>query len=136
MIQKRESRLSEWITHAPYCFIASVEIVRSIIGIPAIGSDPRRTWIRVGEAWDNEHPCLDATLQRRIPSAKVLMYDHLEPEERRLEMNVTFAQNRESHRDVAEKFASAVAAVADYGVERWADRLLKVLLQDRKVRAV
>lgn len=68
--------------------------------------------------------------------AKVLMYDHLKPEERSLQMNVTFDQNPESHRNVAEKFTSASAEVADYGIERWADRFLSVLLQDRKDRRV
>lgn len=133
MVQKRESRSSELITHASYYTIAPIENVRSIIGVPAIGSDPSRTWTRAG---DNDHPWLGAMLQKRIPSANVLMYDHLKPEERRLEMNVTLDQDRESHRNVTEKFASAEAAVAEDGIERWADRFLGVLLQDRKVRRV
>lgn len=136
MIAKRELRSSEPITPAPHLITARAENARSIIGLPAIGSDPNSTWIRAGEGRDHENPWLGAALQKMIPSAKVLIYDHLNSEERKLEMNVTLDQNRENHRTITEKFAEAEAAVAEYGIERWADRFLKVLLQDRKVRRV
>lgn len=97
----------------------------SIIGIPAIGADPNRTWARSG---DDEHQWLGASLHHEIPSANVLLYDHLEPQERRLEVKAT---EDPAHKTTIERFASAEAAIAGFGVEDWADRFLAAIRYHR-----
>lgn len=103
----------------------------SIIGVPAIGADPNRTWTRLGDGPGNEHQWLGSSLYQKIPSANVLLYDHLEPQERRL---VVKAAVDPAHECTVERFTSAEAALAEFGVEDWADRFLTAIRYYRTAR--
>lgn len=69
-------------------------------------------------------------LQSKLPSANVLLYDHLEPGERRLELK--------DARDAAtaKEFAVAEAALAAFGVDDFAKRFRKVVEQYRRISGV
>jgi len=87
-------------------------MINSVICVPAIGADARKTWSGTGE----EGIGWLGSLQRKLPSANVLLYDHLEPGERRLELKHA--------RDAAtaKEFAAAEAALASFGVDEYAER--------------
>lgn len=98
----------------------------SIICIPAISADARTTWSRKGEdgiGWLG-------LLQSKLPSANLLLYDHLKPEERRLEL-------RDARDAVAAKeFTAAEEVLASYGVEDYADRFHATVEQYRRTSGV
>lgn len=96
-----------------------------ILGVPAIGADPKRTWRLANTNY--EHSWLNTTLHKKIPSARILLYDHLNEEERSLEIKVGYEENREEHKSAAKKYASAEAALEIYSVEDWAGRFIEAL---------
>lgn len=108
----------------------------SIIAVPAIGADPNRTWTRLDDGLSFEHQCLGASLHHRIPSATVLLYDHLRPQERKLMVRPFKAPMDTAHKVAAEEFASAEAAIAGFGVEDWADRFLAAIRDYRNAYKV
>ena len=96
----------------------------SVIAVPAIAADARKTWAGPAEdgiGW------LDK-LQSNLPSANIILYDHLEPEERRLELR---DPKDPTSRTVAREYASAEASLAEYGVDDYADRLIRAVQQYR-----
>ncbi|KAI4134477.1 MAG: hypothetical protein LQ347_001495 [Umbilicaria vellea] len=97
-----------------------------IIGVPAIGADPRKTWTSSTAG----HPplFLGNVLHEKIPSARILLYDHLKPEERLLEVKEL---SDPEHKATAKEFASVEKAVAQYGTNQWADRLMEAVREDR-----
>lgn len=95
----------------------------SIIAVPAIGADARKTWTPA----DDSISWLE-TLQRKLPLANIILYDHLGPEERRLELRDPKDPNSKT---VARELASVEASLAEYGVDKYADRLVGVLQQYR-----
>ena len=95
----------------------------SIIGVPAIGADPRETWTT-----DRPSLFLGDALHDEIPSARILLYDHLRPEERRLEVKEL---SDPGHEATARVFADVEKEIAQYGTEEWADRLLDAVRGDR-----
>jgi len=101
-------------------------IINSVICVPAIGADARKTWSGIAE---DGIGCLDL-LQSKLPSANVLFYDHLEPGERRLELK--------DARDAvtAKEFAVAEAALASFGVDDFAKRFRTVVEQYRRISGV
>lgn len=96
----------------------------SIIAVPAIGADARKTW---AAAVDDSISWLES-LQRKLPSANIILYDHLEAEERRLELG---DPKDPSSKTIARELASAEAYLADYGVDDYADRLVGVVQRYR-----
>ena len=95
----------------------------SIIAVPAIGADARKTWAAAAD----EISWLES-LQRKLPSANIILYDHLEPEERRLELG---GPKDPSSQTIARELASAEASLAEYGVDDYADRLVGVVQRYR-----
>lgn len=108
--------------------------MQSIIGVPAIGADPKRTW-RLANT-NHEHSWLTTTLHKKIPSARILLYDHLNEEERSLEIKVGYEEDREEHKSAAKKYASAEAALGTYSVEDWAGRFIEALKVIRRAHTV
>ena len=109
--------------------------VQSIIGVPAIGADPNSTWVRADP--NDKHSWLNVTLHEKIPSARILLYDHLTEEERELEIKVGYKEDREKHLSAAKKNVSTEAGHAKFSVEDWAHRFseaLKVMRSPHKVR--
>jgi len=101
-------------------------MINSVICVPAIGADARKTWSGTGE----EGIGWLGLLQSKLPSANVLLYDHLEPGERRLELKHA--------RDAAtaKEFAAAEAALASFGVDDYAERFRTVSEQYRRMSGV
>lgn len=108
--------------------------MQSILGVPAIGADPKRTWRLANTNY--EHSWLNTTLHKKIPSARILLYDHLNEEERSLEIKVGYEENREEHKSAAKKYASAEAALEIYSVEDWAGRFIEALKVIRRAHTV
>ena len=97
--------------------------------MPAIAADARKTWAGPSEdgiGW------LDI-LQSKLPSANIILYDHLEPEERRLELK---DPKDPTSRTVAREYASVEESLAEYGVDDYADRLIRVVQQYRLFKGV
>lgn len=103
----------------------------SIIGVPAVGADPRETWTSSGA--DGPSLFLGDALREEIPSARILLYDHLKPDERRLEVKEL---SDPEHKATANEFASVEEAVAQYGTEEWADRLMEAVRGGRSSQRV
>ena len=96
----------------------------SIICVPAIGADARATWVESNEdglGW------LGA-LQDKLPTANLLLYDHLEAQER----SVKVADPKDAaYKSTAKAFADAEAALSHYSVDHYADRFLRVAKSHR-----
>lgn len=95
-------------------------------GVPAIGANARKTW----SGTEEEGIGWLGLLQDKLPSANVLLYDHLKPEERCLDLKHA--------RDAAaaKKIAAAEAALAAFGVEDYAERFLAVVNSYRRIYEV
>lgn len=107
----------------------------SIICVPAIGADPRKTWERQTDSAGFEHRRLDYVLHDRLyPAAQVHLYDHLTRQERDLEVKPPRGPNDQAHKRSAEEFAAGEALVADYGVAEWADRFLEIVQEHRSAQ--
>ncbi|KAL8824362.1 MAG: hypothetical protein Q9170_008184, partial [Blastenia crenularia] len=102
--------------------ILTVDVWSSIICIPAIGADPRATWST--ETPNNQNVLWK--LQDALPQAEVLLYDHLLPDERSLEV---LAREDPGHQSTARVFAAVERAVARLDIKAWTGRLKKTLLQ-------
>lgn len=106
-----------------------------IIFVPGIGAEPRKTWRPHPD--DDHFECLrlDYVLDERLyPNAQTHLYDHLTREERNLEIIPAQGPNDKRHNASVEAFAAAEAHIAEYGIGQWADRLLGVLQQHRRVQ--
>ena len=92
--------------------------------MPAIAADARKTWAGPGDdgiGWLEK-------LQSNLPLANVLLYDHLEQQERRLELKDS---KDPASKTVAREYASAEESLAKYGVDDFAERLIRVVQQYR-----
>lgn len=108
---------------------------RSIVCVPAIGADPRKTWERQTDSAGFEHRRLDYVLHDRLyPAAQVHLYDHLTRQERDLEVKPPQGPNDQAHKRSAEDFAAGEELVAGYGVAEWADRFLKIVQEHRRAQ--
>ncbi|MCJ1421829.1 hypothetical protein MMC32_008196 [Xylographa parallela] len=98
-----------------------------IIGVPAILGDPIKTW----NTTRDHHPYhwLGPSLQAEIPSARVLLYDHLKPQERSIEIKPT---EHPEHKATSEAHAAVQLAIDQNGVEEWADRFLDTVRKCRE----
>ena len=101
--------------------------------VPAIGADPRETWsLQTGDSANQQSRRLDYAIRDRLhPAVQAHLYDHLTPTERSL---VVKPHEDPTHQDSAEASARAESAVAEYGVADWADRLLRVLTDQRRTQ--
>ena len=102
--------------------IMTVADFSSIIVVPAIAADARKTWAAPAEdgvGWLEN-------LKR--PDTNIILYDHLEPEERQVELKDSKAPDSKI---VAQRFASAEASLAEFGVDEYADRFTRVVQQYR-----
>ena len=107
----------------------------SIICVPAIGADPRKTWALQTDKAGHEHRRLDLELHDGLyPDAQVHLYDHLTQEERRLEVKPSRGPDDQAHKKSAEVFAAAEAGTAECGIEEWADRFLGTLHERRRAQ--
>ncbi len=107
----------------------------SIVFVPAIGADPRNTWTPHRGSEGSVRPGLDHVLHDRLyPNAQIHLYDHLTREERKLEVMAPKGPNDIRHNASAEAFAAAEARIAGYGIGEWADRLLEILQENRRVQ--
>ena len=106
---------------------------RSIVCVPAIGADPRKTWERQTDTAGFEHRRLDYVLHDRLfPAARVHLYDHLTRQERGLELKPPEGPNDSAHKRSAEEFAAGEAQVAAFGVAEWADRFFEIVQKHRR----
>ncbi|KAL8811206.1 MAG: hypothetical protein Q9200_001989 [Gallowayella weberi] len=90
----------------------------NIVCVPAIGADPRVTW----STDPPDHHGVLQQLHRLLPLADIVLYDHLTPDERGIEVK---AQKDAGHKSTAVAFAVAEERVARYGIQEWADRFLR-----------
>lgn len=103
----------------------------SIIAVPAIGALAQNTWGgKDGEAWL-------LGLGSKNPLINVLLYDHLFPDERRLEIVALNKDctNEAQHHNTSTQYKAAAAEVEHYSIEDWADRLYEVLKARRHATA-
>ena len=108
---------------------------RSIVCVPAIGADPRKTWERQTDSAGFEHRRLDYVLHDRLyPTAQVHLYDHLTRQERSLEVKPPQGPHDQAHKTSAEEFAAGEASVAAFGVAEWADRFLEIVQEHRRAQ--
>ncbi|MCJ1360059.1 MAG: hypothetical protein MMC33_010062 [Icmadophila ericetorum] len=99
-----------------------------IIGIPAIGADPKATWnIRGSHQW------LGPALHEEIPSARVLLYDHLEEGERSVEVKPL---GHVDHEASTVRTANARDKVARFGLEDWTTRFIEAVHEVRNTESV
>ena len=110
----------------------------SIVCVPAIGADARKTWERQTDSAGFEHRRLDYVLHDALynayNAAQVHLYDHLTREERALEVKTPRGPNDHAHKKSAEDFAAGEALVAVYGVPEWADRFLQIVQEHRRAQ--
>lgn len=107
----------------------------SIVCVPAVGADPRKTWARQTDVAGLEHDRLDLVLHGSLyPAAQVHLYDHLTPEERKLEIKPPKGPNDDAHKKSAEDFAAGEAFVADFGIVEWAERFLQLVQRHRQAQ--
>lgn len=107
----------------------------SIVCVPAIGADPRKTWARQTDSAGFEHDRLDYVLHDKLyPDARVHLYDHLTWEERRLEVKPSQGPNDQAHKQSAEAFAEAESRLSEYRVVEWADRFLHIVQEHRRAQ--
>ena len=103
----------------------------SIIAIPAIGADPHTTWRTTRDG--RSHSWLEAELQKDIPSARVLLYDHLNPEERKIEKKPLADAN---HKPSAVRYSAVQSDLSVYRIYDWTHRFLEVIYRDRDSEAL
>ena len=107
----------------------------SIVCVPAIGADPRKTWARQTDSVGFELDRLDYVLHDRLyPDAQVHLYDHLTWEERRLEVKPPQGPKDQTHEKSAKAFAEAEFHLSEYGVMEWVDRFLQVIREYRQAQ--
>ena len=117
--------------------IASADL-HSIVCVPAIGADARKTWERQTDSAGFEHRRLDYVLHDALyndcNAAQVHLYDHLTRQERALEVKPPQEPNDHVHKKSAEAFAAGEALVAVYGVAEWAERFLQIVQAHRRAQ--
>ncbi|KAL8682059.1 MAG: hypothetical protein Q9186_001848 [Xanthomendoza sp. 1 TL-2023] len=87
----------------------------SIVCVPAIGADPRATW----SIDPLDHHAVLQQLHRLLPFADIVLYDHLLPDERGIEIKT---QKDAGHKSTAVAFAAAEERVAQYGIPDLSDQ--------------
>ncbi len=109
----------------------------SIVCVPAIGADPKKTWARQIDSAGFERDRLDYALHDRLyPDAQVHLYDHLTWEERELEVTLPQGPNDQTHKKSAKAFAEAELRLSEYGVMEWAERFLQILQEYRQAQTI
>jgi hypothetical protein len=98
----------------------------SIIGIPAIGADPQKSFIVNDQPWFE-------VLYQDIPNARIFLYDHLTKEEREIEKK---PQGHANHKASIEQYAKTEGELAQYGIEEWAERFLQEISHIRDSNSV
>ena len=93
----------------------------SIIGIPALGADPTKSFVF------DDHPWFPS-LYNDIPNSRIFLYDHLTEEERSVEKK---PQNHAQHQASIERYAEVEEELAQNGIDEWAERFSKKLKQIR-----
>lgn len=107
----------ECIRLEPCRYLQALTHSCSIVFVPAIGADPRKTWTRDPDKDGFEHRRFDYVLHDRLyPKAQTHLYDHLMPEERKVEVIHAQGPNDERHNASVKAFAAAEARVAAYGI--------------------
>lgn len=125
LANRRDGDVKAEYVVAPRVVVLRVLTSLSIVCVPAIGADPRATWVR---PHPHQGQRLDSVLlDRCFPSAQPHLYDHLTPDERKVEIKAPRGMNDFEHQKSTEAFARVEEAVADYGVVEWANRLLAVV---------
>ena len=89
------------------------------------------TWTSVEP--DSTHQWLGPELLKSIPEARVLLYDHLTPEERGVADHDSEDDRPETSNQACEGVKSRVAK---YGIADWSKRLLETLEPMRDTQAV
>lgn len=108
---------------------------RSIVCVPAICADPRKTWERQTDSAGFEQRRLDWVLHDRLyPAAQVHLYDHLTRQERSLGVKPPQGPQDQAHKKSAVEFAAGEASVAVFGVAEWADRFLEIVQEHRRAQ--
>ena len=72
-------------------------------------------------------------LNKTIPNANILLYDHLSPEERSIEVK---PRSDRGHKASAEKYAATHLRLSEFGIEEWTARFLNLLHENRAVKQV
>ncbi|MCJ1293387.1 hypothetical protein MMC34_004941 [Xylographa carneopallida] len=103
------------------------DIKVDIIGVPSILGDPFKTWNTTRD--HHSYQWLGPSLQAEIPSARILLYDHLKPQERSIEIKPT---DHPEHKATSEAHAAVQLAIDRNGVEEWADKFLETVRRSRE----
>ena len=122
-----QSRVSPYDRNPPQsrCLL-TVSLSLSIIAIPAIGADPHTTWRSTRDG--KSHPWLEADLQKEIPSARILLYDHLDLEERKIQKKPLADA---AHKSSAEKYSAVQSKLSNHRLHDWTDRFLEAIFRYR-----
>ncbi|MCJ1473686.1 hypothetical protein MMC13_002337 [Lambiella insularis] len=106
--------------------VAEKDIKIDIVGVPAVLGDPFKTW----NTTRDHHPYqwLGPGLQAEIPSARVLLYDHLEPHERSMELKPI---GHAEHKATSEAYAAVQLRLGQYGIDEWAERFHETVRKSR-----
>ncbi|MCJ1313734.1 hypothetical protein MMC25_007414 [Agyrium rufum] len=102
-----------------------------IVAVPAIGADPHTTW----QSTRNARPIhwITEGLHRLIPTARILEYDHLNDEERAIEVK---PRSHPEHKQSAEQYAVIKDRIASFGVEQWTNRFLQLMGRYRNTKTL
>ena len=94
--------------------------------------DPQKTW-NTTRRHHQSYQWVGPELQAEIPSARVLLYDHLSSAERAVELK---AASHPEHKASREAYAVVQKTISKFGIEEWTNRFLKVLREKRKLEFV
>ena len=103
----------------------------SIIAVNAICADPVKTWSTTRD--HQPYQWIQRLAQDEIPTARVLLYDHLEPAERAIELE---AVGHPEHKASAKAHAVVQGLISKFGIEEWTERFMKALHGWRETKAV
>ena len=105
--------------------------VCSIIAVNAICADPLKTWNTTRD--HQPYQWVQRLAQDEIPSARVLVYDHLLPAERAIEIE---AVDHPEHKASAKAYAAVQGRLSEFGIEEWTERFVQALHSWRDTKAV
>lgn len=103
----------------------------SIVGVPAILGDPFKTWNTTRD--HQPYQWLGPGLHAEFPSARVLLYDHLDFQERAIELKPI---GHAEHKATREAYAAVQLALGRYGIDEWAERFLGTVRKSRESASV
>jgi hypothetical protein len=106
-------------------------MIDSIVVVSAIGADPDRAWNMNRE--HQTYQWIRRFHEDEVPFARVLLYDHLEPSERSVEVKPV---THKEHNQSTVEHANIENKLAKYGIEEWTNRFLKALFQARDTASV